>query len=184
MERELDGSESRRIRAYTTHGTVEGRLATNPGVSTMHYMNVVSASQNFLTVHPPLACSGDWPIEDGPLALSIDSILFLVELSDFRPKPGDPVEAAKFKRAPVRLQVEKFTIEGYVHVPPGGDAMIRLNQDRHPYLAVTSASIRGSDTEFAAAFVAISRRHLTAVQMILWEESGPAELTDTVEATR
>ena len=34
----------------------------------------------------------------------------------------------------------------------------------------------------AAAFVAINRRHLTAVQMILWEESVPAELTDTVEA--
>ena len=181
MERELEGRQGRQVRVHTTHGTIEGRISTNPGISTLHFVNVVATSQNFFTVHPPVRCDPEGAFEEGALAVAAESILFLVELSDYVPRPGDPEEAARFTRASVRLQVADHLLEGFVHVPPGGDPIARLNQDRHPFIALTSASVLGPESEFAAPFVAVNRSYILAVQHVRQElpdeESRVAELT-------
>jgi len=121
MERELDGPHQRRIRIQTHHGSIEGALTTSSGTSTMHYLNVISSSQNFLQIKPPVTCTGNWRFEDAPLAVATDSILFVTELAECVPTPGDPHAAARFKRARIRLRLDEYDIDGYVHVPPGGD---------------------------------------------------------------
>ena len=44
--------------------------------------------------------------------------------------------------------------------------LLRFNQDTHPFIAVTSASVVGPDTRFEAPFLAIKRSHILAVQPI------------------
>lgn len=174
MQRELEGPEARRVRVCTTNGSVEGMIRTNSGVSTMHYLNVAASTHDFLTLHPPLACSADWLFEDGPTAVATDSILFVTELSDFTPRPGDPREAAQFRRVPVRLRLADHIVDGFVHVAPGVQPIARITGDRHPFMALTVASVMGPETQFAAPFLAANRRYITAVQEIARELEAPA----------
>lgn len=176
MQRELEGREERRVRVHTHHGSVEGMLHISSGVSTMHYLNVMSSTQNFLTLRPPLVCSKDWVFEDGPLAVAMDSILFAVELSEFVPKPGDPREAAQFRRVPIRLRLAEYVVDGFIHVPPGANTISRINQNRHQFIALTVVSVMGPDQQFAASFLAANRRYITAVQEIATELKAPEEV--------
>ena len=166
MQRELDGSDERRLRLVTGHGYVDGQLRANAGVSTLHYLNVSAATQAFVVVQPPIQTHPEWGIESGELALSVSSILFVQELSKFVPVPGDRQAAAQFRRSPVRLNVGDYSVEGFVHLPPGGDAFSRLNNDRHPFFALSSASILGPDTQFSAAFLAVKRDKVLALQSV------------------
>lgn len=184
MQRELEGTDDRRIRIHTVHGSVEGLLRTSSGVSTMHYLNVVSTTQSFLTLRPPLVCSHDWLSEDGPLAVATDSILFAVELSEFVPRPGDPHEAAQFRRAAVRLRLADFIVDGFVHVPPGGTPVSRVVQDRHPFIAMTSVSVIGPEESFTAPFMAASHRHIIGVQEIARQAELQEELHEVDHAAR
>jgi hypothetical protein len=176
MRRELDGSDERRVRIHTLHGSVEGMIHTNSGVSTMHYLNVTASAQEFLILHPPLACSADWMFDTGPAAVAMDSILFVVETSEFVPRPGDPREAAQFKRRPIRLRLADHLVDGFMHVPPGADPIHRLNQNRHPFVALTVVSVMGPHEQFASSFLAANRRYVTAVQEIAGEQEAPLEM--------
>lgn len=173
MQRELEGPEKRRIRVHTPHGYVEGLLNTSAGVSTMHYLNVVSTSQSFLTLQPPLACPHDWLSPDEPAAIATDSILFVAELTAFVSPTGTPREAAQFRRTPVRLRLAEYVVDGFVHVAPGSSAISRLHQDRHPFLALTSVSVLGPEDEMTAPFIAANRRYIAAVQEIAQEMEIP-----------
>jgi len=166
MERELDGPHQRRIRIQTHHGSIEGALTTSSGTSTMHYLNVISASQNFLQIKPPVTCAGNWRFEDAPLAVAADSILFVTEVAECVPTPGDPHAAARFKRARIRLRLDEYDIDGYVHVPPGGDPVARLNQDRHTFIALTSVTVVGPGIELTAPFLAVRRTEILAMQVL------------------
>ena len=64
----------------------------------------------------------------------------------------------------VRIETPHGSIEGFVHVPPRGDPLLRFNQDTHPFIALTSGSVVGSDRQFTALFLAIKRSHILAVQ--------------------
>ena len=183
MQRELEGTEGRRVRVYTHHGSVEGLLRTNSGVSTMHYLNVAASTNPFLTLRPPLACSQDWMFDDAALALSMDSILFVTELSEYLPRPGDPREASRFQRVPIRLRLADFVVDGHIHVPNGSNPIHRLNQDRHPFIALTVVSVMGPEQQFATSFLAANRRYITAVQQIIGELEAPKE-TDALEHAR
>ena len=179
MERELEGSDGRTIRVHTAEGAIEGRIRTNRGVSTLHYLNVVATSQNFLYLQPPVQSELDWLVEGGAVAVSITAVHFVVELSEFVPRPGDPQEAARFQRAAVRLQVASNQLNGFVHVVPGADPISRLNQDRHPFVALTSASVIGVRSEFASPFVAVHRAYIQAIQAV---GDNAAESETRVEA--
>jgi len=154
---------------------MEGLIHTNSGVSTMHYLNVASATHDFLTLHPPLACSPDWMFENGTTAVATDSVLFVVELTDYVPRPGDPHEAAQFRRFPVRLRLADYIVDGFVHVAPGMQPITRINQDRHPFIALTVVSVLGPEEQFAVPFLAANRSYITAVQEIARELENPAE---------
>ena len=182
MQRELDGSEGRRIRVYTHHGSVEGSLHTNDGVSTMHYLNVAAAMQPFLGLRPPLTCAQDWMFDDSSLAVAMDSILFVTELSEYVPRPGDPREAAQFQRIPIRLRLSDFIVDGHIHVPNGSNPIQRLNQDRHAFIALTVVSVMGPQEQFATSFLAANRRYITAVQQIIGELEAPREIDAKVHA--
>lgn len=177
MQRELEGSEGRRIRVYTLHGSVEGMLRTNSGVSTMHYLNVAAATYPFLTLRPPLTRSPDWMFDDAALAVAMDSVLFVTEMSEYVPRPGDPREAAQFQRVPIRMRLADFVVDGFMHVPRGSNPIYRLNQDRHAFIALTVVSVIGPAEQFAASFLAANRRYINAVQQIIGEFEAPKEIS-------
>ena len=164
MQRELDGTHGRRLRLVTRHGHVAGQLRTNPRVSTLHYLNVTAMSQSFIVLHPPIEPSSGWNIAEGALALSIDSVLFATEVSEYIPLPGDPAAAAEYERCAIRLNVGDYAVEGFLHVPRGSNPFARLNQDRHTFFALSAVSVMGPDAQFAAPFLAIKRSEVIAIQ--------------------
>lgn len=158
--------QERPLRLVTRFGIVEGVLRTSPMLRVLDDINVMS--RNFITLHSPVTYTEDWPDDGGPLAVNRSSVLFVVELEPPPPRPGGPMagELTRFTRAPLRLRVGEFTIEGFVHVPPGGNAMSRLYQDSRPFLAVTSARIQGPSVEDEIGFVAVHRSHVLAAQVL------------------
>jgi hypothetical protein len=101
------------------------------------------------------------------------SILFVIERTSFKRKSGKRVEAARFNRAAVHLCVGEYEIQGFLHVPGRGDVLTRLNRDKYSFIALTSASVVGPDSEFAAPFLAVNRDHIMAAQELLEEEQEP-----------
>ena len=139
------------------------------------------AAKAFLTVHSPVLEGTGWSFPGGPLSVNKGNILFLAELSER--EGGQSEQFVDFTRAAVRLRVGAFDIEGFVHVPPRGDPMMRFNQDTHPFIAVTSGSVVGPDKQFEASFLAIKRSHIMAVQPIDHDEApelaGVSESSET-----
>jgi hypothetical protein len=82
---------------------------------------------------------------------------------------------ARFTRAALRVRVGAFDVEGFVHVPPGGSAVSRLDQGA-PFLGMTSVSVVGPGAHFASGFLALSRRHIVAAQPV--EPGAPAAEAD------
>ena len=58
---------------------------------------------------------------------------------------------------------------------------MRLTQDSATFIALTSASMISADTEFAAAFIAVNRRHVFAAETIGEEGDAWAENALTEE---
>jgi hypothetical protein len=164
---DLAGPERRGIRVYTRRGSVEGRLLTHPGVSTLHYLNEVANQRNFLALHGPVRCTPSTAFDDGALALSPSSILFVVETSECVPQRSE--QAGQYRRSLVRLQLDDFVVDGFAHVPHGTDALSRLDHDRHPFFALTSVSAVAPHAHVTAPFMAIHRRHVEALQLLTAE---------------
>lgn len=174
MERNQDGRQERRVRIETLRGGVEGYLQTSAVVRTLDEVNVVA--RNFLTLHSPSSYSGEWQLDGGALAVAKSATLFVMELSPATRRSGRRAEAVRFSRSPVRLWVRDVSVQGFVHVPPGGTAMSRLNQDSHDFMALTSVSVIGPAFEFAAPFVAVNRAFISAAQeLAAGAEPDPAQ---------
>jgi hypothetical protein len=152
-------------------------LQTNRGVSTMHYLNVVAGTHQFLTLRPPLVGPTDWMFEDAALALAMDSIYFVTELTEYVPRSGDPQEAARYMRTAVRMRLSDFLVDGFVHVPHGSNPIQRLNQVHNPFIALTVVSVMGPEEQFATSFLAANRRYVSAFQQIIGELQPPKELS-------
>ena len=153
--------ESRPVRIDTVHGTVEGILEVSAILRTLDDLNVVA--KNFVMVHRPQLSGSSWCFDAAALAINKQSILMVQELAEpaFKSKKGF---SGMFARAPVRLRVGHFDVEGLVHVPAGGNPMTRLNQQGHPFLALTSASVVGEETQTGVPFLAVNRSHILAAQ--------------------
>jgi hypothetical protein len=158
--------EQRPVLIYTVRGTLEGELQVGAALRTLDRLNL--SHQAFVTIENPGVLSGGWSMEHGALVLNTSSILFVVERSN--PTRGGSVSggSARFSRSAVRLQVGEFEALGFLHVPGNGRALARLQQDRHAFLALTSASVTGPDTAFVSSFVAVNRARVLAAQ-----ELGP-----------
>lgn len=179
MHEDTRGSHNRRVRIFTPHGHVDGEVWINPRISTLQHMNVTAMSQAFLVVVPPLEPSKGWNLVDGALALAFDSVLFVQELESFDNVDSDRTTAALYERCAVRLSVGEYAVEGFIHVPPGGNPIARLNQDRHEFLALSAVSVVGPRHQFAAPFLAVKRSEVVALQAIghevALEDMDPAE---------
>jgi hypothetical protein len=179
MENEIEGREKRQVLIQTIHGAIEGCVTTGKQIRTLDDLNMFS--RKFLRVEDTTTASASWSFSPGTVGINTSSILFVIERSQFKRKSGKRVEAARFNRAAVMLRVGEFDIQGFVHVPGRGDILTRLNRDKYPFIALTSASVLGPDSEFAAPFLAVNRSHIMAAQEIGQDETDPAAVLE--EAT-
>jgi len=165
--------QERLVQVHTIRGCVEGRLPTNKWVRTLDDLNVVT--RNFVTLRGAKPTSGQWALENGPLSVAKTAILFVIEVDELAPRPGKRPEALRFARAPVRLWIGDFSIRGFVHVPAGGSPKVRLDQHSHAFIALTSASVLGPQTEIAAPFLAVNRELILAAEEIVHEDQEESE---------
>ena len=128
------GREERGVRITTTEGVVEGVLLMSARLRTLDDLNMVS--KRFLMVQRPTSRTPSWQLGDGELAINKNSILFVEELSAPPPKGGG--RFGTFTRAAMRLKLKQYEVEGFVHMPPGGQAMKRLDQGNHAFVSLTT----------------------------------------------
>ena len=152
----------RRIRIETERGTIDGVLAVASILRTLDDLNLTG--KDFITLDEPVTSGPGWNFDSDILALNKRSILFVQELSN--PPRRNSNLAGTYSRASVRLRVGAYEIEGFLHVPPGGDCLKRLNQNSHAFVSLTSVSVIGPDAQFATPFLAVNRRHILAAQEI------------------
>lgn len=157
MVHQFEGQVERPVRVHTIDAIIDGYLRTSDTLRTLDDLNLGAPS--FVIVHRPQFLAGNWSLMEGPVAISKASIQFVLEL-------GDPPRMAMRQGTRfIRLGGEDFNIQGFVHVPPGGTCMARINQrDGRPFLAITSALVTGPNAQFAASFLAVNRRHIRFAQ--------------------
>ncbi len=160
MDQAMTGWTERTVRIETLQGSIEGLLLISELQRTLDDLNMVAKA--FLIVHSSVLDGTGWSFPAGELSVNKSNILFQAELS--APAGGQSGKFVDFTRAPVRLRVGPFDVEGFVHVPPHGDPLLRFNQDTHPFIALTEGSVVGPDTQFEAPFLAVKRSHVLAVQ--------------------
>ena len=142
----------------------------------------------FRTIQSPRVQDG-WDVEDAPLAIHRDSILFVMETKDAPPLPSNraaTLDAARHTRAALRLRMGEFVLEGFVHVPPGGTPLSRLFHDRHAFMAFTSVTVTGPNGTVEAPFVAVNRAHVSSAQEVAREavEGGREDRRDDHETDK
>lgn len=172
--------EGRPVRVQTTHGALEGTLRVMPRVRTLDEVNL--SGQRFLHVDVEPGSISTAAFEPGPLDIQKDSILFLTETSDCRATGDLRVERSHFVRTAVRLKIGDFDIRGFLHIRGLRDPVMWFGQVRHPFIALTAASVVGPETEFATAFIAINLRHVVAAQSLTIAEEDD-ETIERVETT-
>ena len=169
MSGPLGERQDRAVRLATVDGDVVGKLRLSELLRTLDGLNVVS--KYFVAVHDAELSATGWSFEGGMLAINKNAILFATEITAFEP-PKEQRHGDYTRRA-VRIQVATFQVEGFVHVAHGGSALARLNQDTHPFIAITSASVAGPGAPFGTPFLAVHRRHIQAVQELRGELGEP-----------
>ena len=170
MSYQVAGQVDRAIRIYTANAIVDGYLRTADVVRTLDDLNVVARA--FVTVHQPELVTGDWSLHEGSVAIRKTSIQFVLEVGE-PPRGSNRGQEVRFSRSMIRLQVGQFTIQGFVHLPPGGAYMARIDRERPSFLAFTSTMITGPGEPFAVRFVAVNGKHIHFAQEIL-----PLAVTD------
>jgi hypothetical protein len=157
----------RLISVQTTAGRVEGSLRIAARLRTLDDLNLVS--KNLVALRSARPDDETWSFSEGELSIHKASIVFVHELD--APSVQSGVSFGRFTRSAVRLKVGAFDIQGFVHVPPGGVAIKRLDQGNHPFVSLTSVLVSGPDGEFTAPFLAVNRNHIIAAQ----EAQQPAD---------
>ena len=167
----------RGVRIYTTAGRIEGDMRIAARLRTLDDLNLVA--RRLVTMHSAHAEDSNWNFDPGSLSINKTSILFLQELGTPAVQTG--VSFGRFTRSPVRLRVGEYDIQGFVHVPPGGVAMKRLDQDNHPFVSLTSVLVSGPEGEFTAPFLAVNRSHIIAAQEVEHPVDEEIEHQETAE---
>jgi hypothetical protein len=170
MSDAVDGQIHRPVRVQTRHGVIEGYLTSSSMIRLLDDLNLVNHS--FRTIQSPVVSDADWSVENSPLALHRDSIMFVSERDDAPPLPANHAAkaiTARYARRTLRLRIGPFVVEGLVHVPPGGTALSRLFYERHPFLALTEATVTGHGVGLEVPFIAVNRVHVTAAQELVRE---------------
>ena len=179
METRHENPGSRRVLLGTTHGMIEGELAIGPELRTLDYLN--RGSTRFLSLKAARMLSARPSLQGDGVHVNIDTILWVAEVDAMR-RAWRPTPKAPLNRSGVRFCFTDCEILGFLHTPVQGDPFARLNQERSPFLAVTSASIVGSDTEMAAAFLAVNSQQVFTVEMIADDDAAAAGVPAFEEA--
>lgn len=169
----------RRIRVQTANATVEGTLRVATILRTLDDLNL--DGKKFVSLFEPEAVGTTWNFDPGELAINRTSILFVQELSN--PPRHKKQFAGVYSRTSIKLRVGEHHIEGFLHVPPGGDCLKRLSQNNHPFVSLTSVSVVGPDTQFATPFLAVNREHILMAQEIFHDDGTTDELEMSFEVT-
>jgi hypothetical protein len=164
---------SRRVLVATTLGTIEGDVAVGPQLRTLDYLN--RGTTRFVPLRAARSLSSHASLQGSSVHVNIDAILWVAEVEAMR-RSGRFAANPQLTRSAVRFCFPDCEILGFLHTPPQGDPLARLNQDRASFLGVTSASIIGADTERAAAFIAVNSRKLFTAEII-----GDDDMDDTAE---
>jgi hypothetical protein len=163
MTEDTPGREARRVRLYSLHGLVEGNLHVGARLRTLDDLNVVA--KRFVQLHPPThATNAAWSLDGGPVAVNKKAILFAQELASPPQRSGMPFGG--FTRSAVRLRIGDYEVEGFVHVPPGGEPMRRFDQDNHAFISLTTVLVVGPEGDRATPFLAVNRDFITAAQVV------------------
>ena len=165
---ENQGREERAVRIDTVDGAIEGQLHVSPKLRTLDDLNMVS--KRFLTLHSPESSTIQWKLGEGALAVSKSSVLFVRELAP--PPVRTNKRFSNFDRSPIRVRVQGHEIEGFLHVPPGGAPMKRLEHGDHPFISLTTVLVTSPDGQSTAPFLAVNRAHISAVQEVDLEQGG------------
>lgn len=163
MESHHEPSGHRRVLAATMQGMIEGDLPVGPQLRTLDYLN--RATSRFIPLYGTGPPSTRASFAGKAVHINIESVLWVAEI-EAMPRVARTGTGLKLTRTAVRFRFPNWEILGFLHTPPQGDPLARLNLDRSPFLAVTSASIVGSDTERAAPFVVVNSRHVYTIEMI------------------
>lgn len=161
----------RRIRIETDDNTIEGVLRLTSALRTLDDLNI--QGKDFVTLYAPVISGSGWNFGSDVLAVNRRSILFVQELSN--PPQRIPNLASANSRASIRVRVGPYEIEGFLHVPPGGECVKWLNHYSRPFLSLTSVSVVGPTAQFATNFLAVNRRHILAAQEIYAEDEAADE---------
>ena len=162
MSDPLNEKESRPVRVVTVDDMLEGELKVGHGLRTLDDLNLVS--RRFIMLHSPKSVGKRRKFEPGAVAINKNSILFVCELAAPEPKSADKIE--RFTCASVRLQMLQYEIEGFVHVPPGGAPLRRFDQERHPFVSLTSALVTEGLEADTAEFVAVNCIYVSTAQAL------------------
>jgi len=170
----IDTMPERSVRLYTPWALIEGALACPARMRTLDELNVTT---EFLSVRRPVTLRRSWEVAEENLAIHKSSILFVHECGPSPPLDGG--DFGRFARASVRLKIDDFTVHGFVHVPPGGSPLKRFENQRHPFVALTSALIAGDQIEVVVPFLAVNRLRVAAIQ----ELRASTRAADSEDAT-
>ena len=176
MDPQGSGREDRPVLIHTLHGAVEGRVTVNANLRTLDYLNV---PHKFVTVDATEIGLSGWSFDTGIISINKELTLFAMELQNQVMMTDARVEAHHYSREAVRLRLADFDIQGYMHVRGMTDPMMRLSQNKQPFIALTSVSVVGDEAEYATSFLAVNPLHITAAQNIRQdtqiESAGPVE---------
>jgi hypothetical protein len=162
------------VRAFTGLAAFDGLLTLSLGQRTLDELNL--ADRPLLVLEEPVVHSGRAGLVEGTLAVSKSAILFTVEIdavgADLHGGTPEPeAEPKQAFRSLLRLRIGEYTLEGYMHMPPGISFINRMSQARRRFVALTSASIDGPGVSGVAHFVAANWAHVLSAQEVLSIES-------------
>ncbi len=153
----------RMVRIFTERAAYDG-LLTLLG-RTLDELN--APSRIFLLLDSPSVAHGDAIVNSSQLAINKSSILFAMECDGPAAVPADLYSYLDRRRqthSVLSLSARDFMIEGSVHILESGNAMMRIYQPGHPFIALTAASIVGPGIELATPFLAVNRNHVLSAQ--------------------
>ena len=162
-------SETRRLLLGTVHGLIEGSIAVGPQVRTLDYLN--RAATRFLMLRGVKSLSANPLFQSESVCVSMATILWVSEVEAMRRSGLLPARPG-FNRCAVRMCFADFEALGYLHAPAQGDPFARLNQDRGAFIALTSASVIGPETEISAAFLALNSLNVFTAELVAQDDAA------------
>lgn len=169
MDGDRARTQERPVRVHAAFGTFDASLSCSAGMRTLDVVNQLSSS--VVMLRPTAAMPLGPPFGQGRLAIAKSSIMLVYELESFPAPGGKP--RCRFWQAPVVLRVGHLVVLGSVHVPVGGDPLLRIHQSGPPFIALTSAVLRLPEDELEIPFLAVNRLSIVAAQKLADSDASP-----------